>query len=159
MRRLLSAVAVAGLLGLAGCSSGNSDAPVATSSTVPAVDPHVEALPSTAPASPTWDDVVAADARLVALDTMRAFGQPDRPAEDWYEVLAGHLTGAGQQAFYGVDPSTVPVRAVYDAVVGEGGSPFLAIAVVSTDAGPYRLQLVRDGAGDPWKVERLEPAR
>ena len=161
MRRLLSAVAVAGLLGLAGCSSGSSDQPAAASST--AVDPHdhahVEALPSTAPASPTWGERDTASATQVGLDAMRAFAQPDLDPEVWYELLAGYLTAAGQQAFYGVDPSTVPVRVVLGTSSRPGPSPYLAEVTAFTDAGDYRLQLVRDGVGDSWKVERLEPAR
>lgn len=159
MRRLLSAVAVAGLVVLAGCSSDVPGVAAAPSSTDAHDLEHVEGLPSTAPASPTWDDQAAGDAWWIALAAMGEFAHPERDPQLWYELLAGYLTGDAQQAFYGVDPSTVPVRAVDGATVTEGGSPYLAEAVVATDAGPYRVLLVREGAGRAWKVDRLEPAR
>lgn len=157
VRRSLSAVALAGLLALAGCSSGDSTDPAASSTATAPAPLHDDHDAAPAPASPTWDDAAAADAWTTAIGAMRAFGRPDVDAEVWYEELAGHLTAAGQQAFYGVDPATVPVRAVAAATVAPNVSPYLAEVVVDTDAGPYWLQLVREGAGEPWRVDRLEP--
>jgi hypothetical protein len=158
MRRSLSAVAFAGLVVLAGCSSGGDPAPSASSS-APADgvhdEAHVEALPSTAPAEPSWTDADVDATRLLALDLLRTMAL-DVPAEPWFGNIAGYLTATGQAAFYGTDPVTIPFEVVRDAEVASP-SPYLAEAIVDTDAGLYSVLMVRAGAGAPWKVERAEP--
>jgi hypothetical protein len=172
MRRCLSAVVLAGVVVLAGCSS---DPEAAGTPCPPPGAPcpsaehsagaghahdreHVEALPSTAPAPPMWDQAAAGSATQVGLDAMRAFARPDLDADAWYDQLAGYLTPAGQQAFYGTDPAAIEPREVLGTVLRERGpSAYLAEVTAFTDAGDYRLLLVRGGAGEPWKVERLEP--
>lgn len=155
--RCLPAVGAVGLLVLAGCSaSPPAPAPTAVDA---AESEHVHALPSAAPASPTWDAASAGSATQVGLDAMRAFARVDLDPEAWYELLAGYLTAPAQQAFWGTDPSTIPVRVIHGTRSLPGPSPFLAEVTAFTDAGDYQLLLVRDGAGQPFKVERLEPAR
>lgn len=156
MRRCVSAVAVVGLVALAGCSSGAPDAAPAPSSIPAAGDrAHVEALPATVAPAPTWTGADAAATRALALNLLRVMAR-DVPADAWLTDVAPFLTAGGQAAAYGTDPATIPFRDVRDAQVGSP-SPYLAEAVVDTDAGFYSVLMVRAGAGAPWLVDRWEP--
>jgi len=154
--------AAAGLLAaaaLAGCTSGSPDAAPQTTATTTVTaqgpsDDHAD-LGTAAPA-PTWDAAAELAAAMAALDTMRDYAQPDRDPQTWYELLAGHLTATAQAAYYGTDPSQVPVRTVRDATV-TSPSAYLAQAQVDTDAGTYTVLLVREDGASPWRVERITP--
>lgn len=165
MRRQLSAVAVAVGLTLAGCSSSTpvSEA-VPPTSTAPESehgpgDSHAGIDPGPTQAAPTWDGAAQVAAQQVAGDAMRAFARPGLAPDVWYEELAGHLTAAGQQAFYGTDPALIPAAAV----TGEpsaaplAGTALLARALVPTDAGTYDVLLAREHGEAPWLVERITP--
>lgn len=166
MRRLLPAVTVGAVLALTGCSNDNlmpspSPAPLsstAASSSAAEPSPALDELPASSAAVPTWTERDAETTRLLALDVMRDFAHSERPADVWYEQLAGYLTAAGQAAYYGTDPAEVEVTNVGDAVV-TSPSAYLAEATVDTDAGPYLVLMVREDGDSAWKVERIRPVQ
>jgi len=147
---------------LAGCSSPPPpDAAAPVTVTVPAPSPadgpsDEHAGLGTPQPAPTWDAAAEQDARLLALDAMRAYAQPDRDPQTWYEVLAGHLTATGQAEQYGTDPTTITARTVRDATV-TSPSAYLATAQVDTDGGTYAVLMVREDGASPWRVERITP--
>lgn len=170
MRRLLCAVIGGVVLGLPACSSDPAPAaglttdPVgaspATSSGGGEPAPPQDTVAAAAPALPEWTPADAEATRVLALAALRAFAHPELVGAQWEAGLAPYLTDAAATAFAGTDPSTVPLvgeGAVHEASV-TSPSAFLAEAVVATDAGPYRVLMVRVAAEAPWQVERLEPA-
>jgi hypothetical protein len=169
MRRFVPAVTVGVVLVCSGCSLTAGSAPPATgtgapatgsataSSTASASAVPLDDVPAPAPAEPTWTEDDAAGTRLLAADAVAAFAATGLDAQAWFAGLAPYLTPGAQAAFYGTDPAEVPVHSVLDASVSSP-SPYLTEAVVTTDAGPYRVLLVRVGAGAPWLAERIEPA-
>ena len=110
-------------------------------------------------APPTWDDHAAAEAGDRAVAFLRAFARPDLPAEDWHAGLTGFMTPEAAELFAYVDPANVPATQVTGTpAVSPGGSVYLAVVQVPTDAGTYRVTLTRTAAGQPWLVTYADPA-
>lgn len=152
-----------GLL-LAGCSAespGIADQPATGSVQVPDEhgpgDDHEPIPAETAQAAPTWDAAASLEATDFALAVMAAYARPDLAAGPWYEQLAGYLTPAGQEAFYGTDLAPGWPRQVISARSVEAPSVYLATVTVGTDAGTYAVQLVRGAGGAGWLADRISP--
>lgn len=154
-------LSVAGLLAaalLAGCSGQPEEAAPAPTTAAGDNDTHAE-LPA-AGASPTWDRETAHEAAFTAADAVAAFTTEDLNDVDWWNQLSRMLSPQAQLDYAGTSPEESPEGVPGTRVTGEpsavaGGSPYLAQAVVPTDAGRYRVLLSRLDAGSPWLVERF----
>lgn len=156
-----AALALACGLLLAGCSA--QDPRLANQPATHTVEPDGpgdagEVIPADPHAAPTWDQHAVDSASGRALEAMRAYARRDLDPQAWYEQLAGYLSAGGQAAFYGTDPRLVPVTAVAGVAAVSSPSAYLAAVTVDTDAGPYRVLLVRQAGDVDWLVERIEPA-
>jgi hypothetical protein len=130
----------------------------------PSASPSDMTPPGLSPsAEPSAPDVVSASARDAAVEVagaaMRDFTARDRPYDAWWAAFRVHLTPEGVQAYEFTDPGHIPASAVTDAGQFAGGPDGTTAAVlVGTDAGQYRVQLVRQSVEDRWLVDRLTPA-
>ncbi|WP_133412103.1 hypothetical protein [Vallicoccus soli] len=89
---------------------------------------------------------------------MRALARPDLDPATWWAQLQPLLTPAAATAYEFTDPGNVPVRMVTAAPTRvTSPSPYLAQVTVPTDVGPYVVLLAREGAGEPWRAERIIP--
>ena len=109
--------------------------------------------------NPQWLPADAEAAKEVAVKAMRAFARPDMENPQWANDFARWLTPKATTDYSAVDPANVPVTEVTgDAELEiEEANGFGAMAFVPTDIGIYRVQLLRDGQNEPWKVNRLYP--
>ena len=176
-RPLALAAAVAAVV-LVGCGTGPDEvaAPAPTATVVPGaadpvpvvverpgrVDVHGEQGLPDDPPPPDDSPTARADAVAVAEQAMRLFARPTVDETTWWAELRPLMSTAGARAYAYVDPATVPASAMTGpAVIAEGadprGWPYLARVDVPTDQGTYQLLLVRQAAGDPWAVERIDP--
>ncbi|MFH5824286.1 hypothetical protein [Georgenia sp. AZ-5] len=154
---------------LAGCSpTGPPASPTATPAPSPSATATGEAEPleelagqeqADAHVPPAWDAPARADAEARAAEFMRAFARPDLPAEEWLDGLRPLMAPEARDYYAAVDPRQVPASAVTGpATAQETGSAYLATVVVGTDAGDYAVTLTRTADGEPWLVQRAEPA-
>jgi hypothetical protein len=150
------AALLAAALLLAGCGAGQPDSAPAPSHEEGPGDTHVD-LPSTAPASPTWDEDSAATATATAITALTLYARPGLDEDAWFAELEPHLSEAAAFAYESVDPSTIEITEVYGATASAepDGSPFLAAVQIGTEDGTCTVRLSRVGAGDPWRVERF----
>ncbi|GED11341.1 hypothetical protein CCE02nite_33400 [Cellulosimicrobium cellulans] len=154
-RLAAAAVVAACVAGLGGCAASPSAAPTATTAAPP---PEV----STPEPGASAPDTLAPDddtlARAAAVAALTDFVARDRAYEDWWGAFAPHLTPAARQAFEFTDPTSIPAATVTDdgalSAAPDGTS---ASVLVGTDAGQYRVELVRQSVDAPWLVDRLTP--
>lgn len=106
-----------------------------------------------------WDEESKKAAADVAVKAMADFARPTTDAAQWANDLARWLTPQATAAYSAVDPATIPASKItgratlrVDETNGYG-----VTATVPTDAGPYRIQLLRTSRDSPWKVNRLTP--
>lgn len=165
MPRTRAAACAVGLLLLSGCTTSGDPAadPAATTSASPSSsaptmpsstdEGAIEAtpLPSTAPAG-------ARTPLDLTIAAMTAFIDHTVTPEVWYERLAGYLSQAGQQAYYGTDPAEVPAKALtgQPSLLTAETTSYLVTTVMPTDVGPYTLLMSRAPDGS-WQVERITP--
>ena len=88
----------------------------------------------------------------------RAFARPPEPIDAtlWWERVSPLLASRARADYSGTDPAAVAFTALTGpAVVVATDAPrdLLAVVVVPTDAGPWRIELERDGAG--WRATRI----
>lgn len=88
----------------------------------------------------------------------RAFARPPEPidAASWWQRLSPLLAARARQDYTGTDPAAV----AYTALTGppvlvptDAPRDLLAVVVVPTDAGPWRVELERDADG--WHTTRI----
>lgn len=140
---------------LVGCS-GVEEKP-GTGSVVTSDSPALVASPTPlATDAPMDGEALAAEEAVAA---MNDFVAHDQAYKVWWGAFSEHLTGAAAQGFETIDPAQIPATEVTDdgriAGFPDGTS---ATVLVDTDAGQYRLFLIRETAEHPWFVDRLEPA-
>ncbi|MBT2520893.1 hypothetical protein [Arthrobacter sp. ISL-28] len=106
-----------------------------------------------------WDEDSKKAAAGVASRAMADFARPASEATRWANDFARWLTPQATAAYSAVDPANIPAARVtgpatldVDETNGYG-----VIATVPTDAGPYRVHLLRTSRDSPWKVNRLTP--
>jgi hypothetical protein len=111
------------------------------------------------PANPEWLPGDEEAAKEVAVNAMRDFARPEGEESRWANDFARWLTPKATADYSAVDPATVPVTEVTGTAKLEvdQANGFGAIASVPTDIGIYRVQLLRQGQDEPWKVNRLYP--
>jgi hypothetical protein len=106
-----------------------------------------------------WDEDSKKAAADVAGKAMADFARPNVEADRWANDFARWLTPQATAAYSAVDPANIPASRVrgpatldVDETNGYG-----VTATVPTNAGPYRVQLLRTSRDSPWKVNRLTP--
>ena len=111
------------------------------------------------PENPEWTPEAEDAAKEVAVNAMRDFARPDVEETLWANDFARWLTPDATTAYSSVDPANVPVTEVTGPATLEidEANRFGVIATVPTDIGDYRVQLLRQGQDEPWKVNRLYP--
>lgn len=104
-----------------------------------------------------WDDAARTEAVDAAVKAMGLYARPGMSPAVWIGDLRPLLTLEALEAYTGTDPSSVPVRAVSGPgrIVADPSNGYGCHVLVPTDAGEYDVQLVRAGAGSPWKVARF----
>jgi hypothetical protein len=107
----------------------------------------------------TWDEDSKKAATDVAGHAMADYARPTIDAARWANDLARWLTPQATASYSAVDPATIPASKItgpatldLDETNGYG-----VTATVPTNAGPYRIQLLRTSRDVPWKVHRLTP--
>ncbi|WP_448073299.1 hypothetical protein [Georgenia yuyongxinii] len=108
---------------------------------------------------PVWDDAAKAAAQARAVEFMTAFARPDLPADQWLAGIQPLMAPEARETYAAVDPAQVPASALTgEAAVRDGTSPYIATAVVGTNAGDYTVTLSRTADGEPWLVQYADPA-
>lgn len=166
MKKPLVLIAVALLC--AGCAPApnTTPAPAETTATPSApvslsVDSGPQAPGGTVP--PTigisWDQTSKDQAVDIAQKTMTDFARPRVEEKQWANDLARWLTPQATADYSAVDPPNIPAsRVTGPATLSvDEDNGYGVMAAVPTDAGTYRLQLLRTGKDAPWKVNRLTP--
>lgn len=173
MRRSIIPAAVLALL-LAGCtpaapsSTTSTDQP--SSQSTPQVDLREWTPHTTSPDDPGHDDnpaeppdraaSAADEAAAVARAElfMRAFTQTDKDQAAWFAGISDLLTPYSRTAYAHSQPSSIPASAVTgDGVVVPGATETIAAVDVPTDAGVYRVELIRASTAVQWSVDRAVP--
>ncbi|WP_340290863.1 hypothetical protein [Aquipuribacter hungaricus] len=115
--------------------------------------------PTSTPSAADVLDDGAADAGLqAAVGALTAFSDRERPYETWWPEVSAHLSPEARYAFEGTDPANVRVSAVTDAgVLAAAPSATQMTALVGTDVGQYRVELIRQSVEDTWLVHALTP--
>jgi hypothetical protein len=160
------AFAAAALLTLGGCaalpSATAAERPTPSGVASPAASP-TSVRPgdtSTKQSQPThWLSPVAASAAVkIATTVMSLYAGPSDDAQAWIEGLDPYLTQDAAAAFAGTDPSTIPAHQVTGtAHVLAASTAEGALLDVTTDAGTYRLLLLKNGSG--WLVDQITPPK
>lgn len=89
---------------------------------------------------------------------MRLYVRRDVTADQWWKQLEPLLTPAAAQAYDGTDPTSGrSIKITGGPKLVNGGSAYLARVHLATNQGTYMVLLSRDGAGDPWLIERFTP--
>lgn len=135
--------------------------PSPTSSYTPShsVGDGPQAPKTSVPANPQWLPGDEDAAKEVAVNAMRDFARPDVEETRWANDFARWLTPNATASYSSVDPANVPVTEVTGpaSVHIDETNGFGATATVPTDIGDYRVQLLRQGQDEQWKVNRLYP--
>lgn len=145
-------------------TTGGASAPGVVASRAPVPAPvstttAAAAGPTSTPSAPDVLDDGAADAGLqAAVGALTAFSDRERPYETWWPEFSAHLSPEARYAFEGTDPANVRVSAVTDAgVLAAAPSATQMTALVGTDVGQYRVELIRQSVEDTWLVHALTP--
>jgi hypothetical protein len=111
------------------------------------------------PENPEWTPEDEDAAKEVAVNALTDFARPEVEETQWANDFARWLTPEATTAYSAVDPANVPVTEVTGPAILEidEANGFGVIATVPTDIGDYRVQLLRQGQDEPWKVNRLYP--
>lgn len=111
------------------------------------------------PTNPTWLPGDEAAAKEVATKALADFARPQVEETQWANDFARWLTPEATTAYSAVDPANVPVTKVTGQATLEldEANGFGVVAIVPTDIGNYRMQLLRRSQAEPWKVNRLYP--
>ena len=88
----------------------------------------------------------------------QAFARPPEPIDParWWQRLSPLLAARARQDYTGTDPAAVAFTALTGpgvVVATDAPRDLLGVVVVPTDAGPWRIELERDGAG--WHATRI----
>ncbi|WP_269047847.1 hypothetical protein [Paenarthrobacter sp. Z7-10] len=123
---------------------------------VPTLGLSPQALQS-GPTEPVWDQESKDSARRAAAAVMELFARPGLSATAWANELAAVMTPKAITDFYGTDPARIPAHHVtgHPSLTVDPTNGFSVLATVATDAGSYRIQLLRTMAGAPWKANRI----
>lgn len=142
---------------LTGCTDTAAEPPPAPVTTARSAETPAPSE-SSAPVVDVLEDEDAAEGAQVAVAAMTAFSARDRSYEVWWADFGAYLTPEARHAFEYTDPANVPATAVTDAgqVVAAPSSTQMT-ALVGTDVGQYRVELVRQSVEDPWLVHGLTP--
>ncbi len=143
-----------------GAAAASTTSPPAPTQAPPDVHGHTDEDEQLPPPErvPTWDAASRASAAAAAERAMRSFARPRLDAARWWAQLEPLLSPAAALAYQGTDPANVPARKVTGKpVLVDESSAYLARVKVPTDAGRYVVLLAREGAGEPWLVERITP--
>jgi hypothetical protein len=149
------------LLALGGCAAS----PAATSATSTGPAPSSSAHPtprdnSTAQSQPTrlLTAARAASAAKTAETVIGLYARPGITSQAWIDALDPYLTQDAAAAFANTDPSTIPAHKVTgSANVLATSTAAGALVDVPTDAGTYRVFLLKDGDG--WLADQITPPR
>lgn len=169
MKRPL-AVLTAALLCTSCAPAGDAGSmPQATETPTTAASPPVSLSAGGQPQAPggtvpptlgiAWDADSKKAAAVVAAKAMADFARPKTEATRWANDFARWLTAQATAAYSAVDPANIPATRVTGAVTLEvdESNGYGVTATVPTDAGPYRVHLLRISKDSAWKVNRLTP--
>ncbi|MDB5243863.1 MAG: hypothetical protein JWP57_4489 [Spirosoma sp.] len=109
--------------------------------------------------NPAWLPEDSDAALGVARSAMTDYARPGSDPDTWANDLARWLTPDATADYAGTDPATIPAHTVLGQPVltTDPANGYGATATVQTNAGPYTVQLLRSGQGQPWKVLRITP--
>lgn len=118
-----------------------------------------QAPETSVPTNPQWVPGDEEAAKGVAVNAMRDFARPGLDETQWANDFARWLTPKATTAYSSVDPANVPVTEVTGPATLEmdEANGFGATATVPTNIGDYRVEMLRQGQDEPWKVNRLYP--
>lgn len=109
---------------------------------------------------PTTDETSQRSAQEAAVAVMEAFAHPEREHEEWWAELEPMLTDNAAEAYYYVEPAQIPVSEITgEATIATDESAYVHLLEVPTNVGTYEVLMIREGADDPWRAERLTPPR
>lgn len=166
MKRALTALAA--LLVCTACAPVSSSTSAEPSPSASAASPATlsaggkpQAPGGTAP--PTlgilWDEASKTAALETATNAMTLYARPTVTDKQWIQELGQLLTAQATADYQYVDPSNIPVSRM----TGTGqlrideNNGFGCQVVFPTDAGDYKVQLLRSAADKPWQVNRFTP--
>jgi hypothetical protein len=137
-----------------GTAAQPSGTPVPTVGTAPQVTDGVQWV-----AEPVWDQTSRDAALAAASKAWALYDRPDVDPARWLADLKPLMTAKAADDYMGTDPSRIPahVTAFPGEVVTDPSNGFAAGVRFSTNAGTYTVQLLRAGAGEPFKVTRFDP--
>jgi hypothetical protein len=154
-------VAAVLLLALGGCAASPAGTP--GTSTGPAPSSSAQPTPSdnsTAQSQPTQPLTAtrAASAVKTAEAVIGLYARPGITSQAWIDALDPYLSQDAAAAFANTDPSTIRAHKVTGrAVVLASSTSAGALVDVPTDAGTYRVFLLKDGDG--WLADQITPPR
>ena len=146
-----------------------TQAPAESASTTPTASAPVSLSANSGPQAPggtapattgiTWDEASKDKAVEVAAKAMADFARPAVEEKQWANDLARWLTPQATADYSAVDPANIPAtRVTGPATLSvDEANGFGVMATVPTNAGTYKVQLLRTGKDAPWKVNRLTP--
>jgi hypothetical protein len=168
-----AALTTASLLLCTACFSGDRIGSAEETATIPGADPtptstytpshsvgeNPQAPETNVPTNPAWLPGDEEAAMETATNALRDFARPTVEETQWANDFARWLTPEATTAYSAVDPGNVPVTEVTGAATLDidPTNGFGVMATVSTDIGPYGVQLLRQSQDEPWKVNRLYP--
>ncbi|MDF9279090.1 hypothetical protein P4U43_14975 [Arthrobacter sp. EH-1B-1] len=171
LRATALSVTTAAVLLCTACFSGDRTGASSEETTMPEPTPTSTYTPSHSvgdgpqapitdvPENPEWTPEAEGAAKETAVNAMRDFARPGVEETQWANDFARWLTPDATVSYSSVDPANVPVTEVTGPATLEVDETngFGVIATVPTDIGDYRVQLLRQGQDEPWKVNRLYP--
>lgn len=147
----LPALALAAVVGLAGCSVTPPADPAPTSTS----DQHGEDEHTLVPVPTSTPDRAAVAAR--AVDALTAYGQRDLPYDEWFAQLQPYLDETAVDAYATVNPSRIPAFTIDEPGETADVTTTHAVVDVTTSIGRYTIELRRADASAEWSVTRIQP--
>ena len=169
MKRPLTVLAAALLCTSCAPSAHTGPAPHTPTTSTPAAPAPVSLSAGGQPQAPggtvpptlgiAWDEDSKNGATELATKAMADFARPRTEATRWANDFARWLTPEAIVVYSAVDPANIPASRVTGpaTLTVDDSNGYGVVATVPTDAGPYRVQLLRTSRDAPWKVNRLTP--
>ena len=144
---------------LGGCTASPTTTPETSTGPVPSRSAHPTPRDNSTSQSPPTQPLTAsreAAAAKTAVTVLRLYARPGISAQAWINALDPYLTQDAAAAFANTDPSTVPAHKVAGpANVLAASTAGGALVDVPTDAGSYRVFLLKDAEG--WLADQITP--